>query len=352
VVLEVKLFSEWLAKASFILLASGSVLLSFSFWQMKTGNWMITAGTITTGAVLSFCYNVLQSAKQTSKTTIEGKFIVASVLWLGFTATVGLALAVNLYKPYLPVSHLELLKLHAHAGGIGWFLLLIMGVGSKLIPMFLVSHHLDYRKLNFAFLALNTGLIAILAGFWFENYIVVSLAGVLIFSGLLSFLFFVKSVYKNRLKAHLDVGMQQTTLAFMMFAVTLISAVALIYTNFCGRVILDSLPLFYGCSIFPGFITALILGQTFKTLPFIVWLDTYRGRIGRGKIPMPMDLYFHKLVLVQMWVYGSGIMTLLLGVLFQNEWIIRAGALLLLFAALFYNINVFKIILHKPEVHV
>lgn len=41
------------------------------------------------------------------------------------------------------------LKLHAHAGIVGWFIQLITGVGSRLLPMFMASYGLDSRNLIF-----------------------------------------------------------------------------------------------------------------------------------------------------------------------------------------------------------
>jgi hypothetical protein len=47
----------------------------------------------------------------------------------------------------------------------------------------------------------------------------------------------------------------------------------------------------YGFIIFFGWITAIILGMTFKTLPFIVWNKVYHQQAGKGKTPNPKDLF-------------------------------------------------------------
>lgn len=72
----------------------------------------------------------------------------------------GLTLAVNQVHPFLKTPQIELLKLHAHAGIVGWFIQLIIGVSSKLVPMFMVSHHVNTKKLTVAYYAINIGLIA------------------------------------------------------------------------------------------------------------------------------------------------------------------------------------------------
>ncbi|HCN84471.1 MAG TPA: cytochrome C oxidase subunit I, partial [Sphingobacteriaceae bacterium] len=55
----------------------------------------------------------------------------------------GVALVFNFTVPIFPQDQLHFLKLHAHLGLIGWFLLMLIGVSSKLVPMFLVS---SYQK--------------------------------------------------------------------------------------------------------------------------------------------------------------------------------------------------------------
>jgi energy-coupling factor transporter transmembrane protein EcfT len=47
--------------------------------------------------------------------------------------------------------------------------------------------------------------------------------------------------------------------------------------------------------------------------------------------------------------YLIGFILFIAGILFSNKLILQIAALFLLLAAIFYNGNVFKMILHKPE---
>src|SRR5690606_7695162 len=82
------------------------------------------------------------------------------------TTAIGLLLAVNLAYPFFSYNHLEVLKLHAHAGLAGWFLQLITGVSIKLIPMFLLGKSAKTTLLKGAFSFQNLGLL----GFLFDQY--------------------------------------------------------------------------------------------------------------------------------------------------------------------------------------
>mgnify|MGYP000418451249 CR=1 FL=1 len=105
----------------------------------------------------------------------------------------------------------------------------------------------------------------------------------------------------------------------------------------------------YGFSIIFGFITTLILGQTYKTLPFIVWLYKYKSLVGKAKTPLPRELYSNKIASVQMIAYFLFITTMVMGLLVNNIILVRIGAYLLIVVAVLYNLNVLRIVRHKVK---
>ena len=104
----------------------------------------------------------------------------------------------------------------------------------------------------------------------------------------------------------------------------------------------------YGFSIFFGWITAMIFGMTFKTLPFIVWNKVYHHRAGLGKTPSPKDLYNVKIFNAMSVAYLSGFILFIGGVLFANNLLLKVSAAALLLAAVLYNWNVYRVIFHTP----
>lgn len=111
--------------------------------------------------------------------------------------------------------------------------------------------------------------------------------------------------------------------------------------------LLSPIYLVYGISVFLGFISALILGQTFKTLPFIAWMPPYEDYVGRFKTPLPKDLYSHILLHWQNILYLSGFILLSMGVLLRLQPVILARALCFCVTALLYVTNVFRMLLDK-----
>lgn len=347
VVMEVKLYSERLAAAAFVLLGLAAVLLAVMFWRFQLDALMHVSALLAITAVLLFSINVMATARRSTKKTVEQDFILTAVLWLVFTVAAGATLAFNLRHAFLSTPHLELLKLHAHAGIVGWFIQLIMGVGSRLLPMFMVSHGLDSRKLHLAYYAVNGGLLAgILAlGLQWRPGVLAGIAGVV--AGLLLFLSFLWEAYRKRVKKQLDIGMKQSALAFVLLLFPLVLVVVLsLPAGFLKNITVPAV-IAYGAALLLGFITALIMGQTYKTLPFIVWLKVYRSLVGKGKTPLPRDLYSERAANIQLWAFAAGFSVLLAGILLQRPGLISAGGLLLLLSATFYNFNILKVVF-KP----
>ncbi|GAA4300845.1 cbb3-type cytochrome c oxidase subunit I [Nibribacter koreensis] len=349
VVLDVRLYSEKLALWTFGLLGTGTILLAYSFWFFRLGLPMHLAACCLFLSFLLFFINVWQTARKAPVWTIEADFIVTSAGWLLLTGFVGLLMAVNFTNPFLPQDHLHYLKLHAHIGMGGWFLLLIIGVGSKLIPMFLLSHAGNQKLLNWAYNLINGGLALFIFDHLLWRTQLVPVYAALVTAGLGLFLYFLRQAYVTRQRPDLDLGMRQTFVALFLLLVPMALLFMVSIPLALPAALLSSIYLVYGISVFLGFITALILGQTFKTLPFIVWMHAYEDHVGRFKTPLPKDLYNHKVLWLQNVCYLVGLLTLVTGVLLREQTVIFAAAMGLTLASVLYTINVFYMLLHKVQ---
>lgn len=347
VILETPLYSERLGKITFVLFSSGVVCLVYSFWNFYVDIHLQIASVLILVSFLFFTVNVFFTARKAPKWNTEADFIGTSTLWLLLTGILGAMMAFNFTYPFLPKSHLLFLKIHAHMGIAGWFLLLIMGVGSKLIPMFLLSHNLNTRKLNYAYYLVNIGLAGFSADLFFrEKEALFLLYVLLIVAGISFFISFLYEAYKKRIRKQLDIGLRHSFSAFVFIFIPMFIAIIISFNPpFLKDGFFRQVCLVYGVSIFFGFITSLILGQTFKTLPFIVWLHKY-GHQGSQTTVLPKDLYSGRLVSGQYIIYLAAMLLLISGILTSRAIVITTGSILFLIAALLYNVNVFKILFH------
>ena len=348
VVMEVHLFSEKLAKWCFALLLPGIILLTVSFWIFSIGWTMELGAVFILISVILYTINVYGTARQNKKWTISAECIITASWWLLLTVILGTLLVFNLRYDLFPRDHLYYLKIHAHIGMAGWFLLMIMGVASRLIPMFLLSHDEPGTEVKTAYYCINGGLLGFLimtlvfnTGKYWPVFALVILAGVI------AYVRFVRKAYKKAMRKKMDVPMKITIMAviLMLLPFLFLSVLACLPSGMDKETVAYSLA--YGISIFGGFITAIILGQTFKTLPFIVWMHRYKKLIGKVKTPLPRELYREQWVNYQFYSYLMGYIALLAGVISRIQWLITLGCAGLFLTAVFYNVNVFITITHR-----
>ena len=347
VVMEVKLYSEKLAMASFITLGLGAPLIAYSFWVdfISASHGMMTGGGLVILSVLLFIINVIGSALKTKNRTIENRFIATSVIWLLLTVVLGLSIV--LFPQILIHGSFQI---HIHLGIIGWFMMLVVGVASTLMPMFFIAHQLNKKCLERAYIMINGGLIVLVATMFFDlgNYANVG-SGVAILLGFMMFFKYNLSAYKKRLRRNLDIGMKLSVLAFILFAITMIMGFLSAFGSLIGSEWIMRINLTYGISLIFGFLTALILGQMYKTLPFIVWLKLYQDKVGKFKTPLPSDMHSEEVAQAHYFFYIAAFGLLLAGVWSKEALLIQASATFMLLTALLYGYNTYKILMHKQQ---
>ncbi|MBS1659992.1 MAG: hypothetical protein JST68_02965 [Bacteroidetes bacterium] len=349
VICETDLFSSRLALYSYGCLLAGVAMLVTSFWWFRAGGIMITGGFLIVTAATLYSINVYYTVGTCKRYSIQKLFIFSSAAWLLLTTLAGLLLAANLSTPFITTNHLDLLKLHAHAGIAGWFLQLITGVSTKLVPMFLLGKSSKTRLLYLSFTLQNAGLL----GFILDSL----LAGpsgrflfyeILIVTGIAAWLIWLYDCFKNRARKAIDWPMKHVALSILCLLAAILFPPILYYAGH------SPWSLVYGLFLFQGWITFLILGMTFKTLPFIVWNQRYKNLNqrdkngnGKAKIPMPKHLYHEKWLPYQLVIHSISLLLLLTGIIIKSSLLIRLAVFTGLAAALLYTSNVAAVLFHK-----
>lgn len=348
VLIEGKLYSNTLAYISFALAAAGIPLLVYAFYTFNM-NWMARrGGELVIDAVVVYLVNMGISMAKSKSENVHAVFVFTAGLWLLITTIVGLLLVYNFSIPLFAADSLHYLSLHAHMGIIGWFLLLIIGVGSRLIPMFLISKYTNTRLLWWIYILINAGLIAFVFLFLTTPPVFVYFIPVAAVStALVLFAYYCRKAYRQRLRRKVDEQLKISVLSVMMMVIPVLILIVMIVALWIAGEN-TRLVLAYGFTVFFGWITAIILGMTFKTLPFIIWNKAYHKRAGLGKTPNPKDLFSNRVFVRMAVLYLSGFVLFVAGILGSVVLVLQCGALILLAAAALYNFNVLKLLLHKP----
>ena len=349
VLIEGKLYSVTLAYVSFILAAIGIPLLVYAFYIFNLGWPARLGGSLINAAILAYLVNIGVSISKSKHENVQAVFVFTSVCWLLMTTAVGLILIYNFAHRLLSNESLSYLSLHAHLGIIGWFLLLVVGVGSRLIPLFLISKYNNTKLLWGIYSLINSGLFLFIVLFlYFPGTSFYLLPVALVVMALLFFGYYCYQSYRQRIRRQVDEQMRISLLSILMIIIPL--AILIIIIGWSLATSNDSrLALTYGFTIFFGWITAIILAMTFKTLPFIVWNKVYHERAGLGKTPNPKDLFSNNVFTGMTIIYLGGFILFATGILMSHNLMLTASAILLLVTATLYNLNVFKMVIHQPE---
>ncbi len=348
VLIEGKLYSNFLAYLSFGSAAAGIPLLSYSFYNFNMGCMAQCGAVLINIAVVLYGVNLAISIIKSKHKNVQAAFVLTAALWLCLTTVIGLLLVFNFTMNLLPKDSLHYLSLHAHIGFTGWFLLLVTGVGSRLIPMFLISKYSNTKLLWSVFVFINAGLVSFIFIFFYTTYPLLYLLPVTaILAALLLFGYYCYQSFSKRIRRQVDGQMKTTLLSVGMMWLPVILLMGIIVLLLLS-VAHTTLVLAYGFAVFFGWLTAIILGMTFKTLPFIVWNKIYHDKAGSAKTPNPKELFSPKIYTAMGIAYLAGFLVFVAGILLSAIFLLQTASVLLLLAALLYNWNILKMLLHTP----
>src|SRR5690606_2596321 len=258
VLVEGKLDSDRLAYLTFGFTAVGIPILVYGFYVFDMGLPLQVGAILINIGVICYLANVLGSSLKSNRRNVHAWYVISATLWLFATTFFGLLLELNFRTPILTGNSVDYLSIHAHLGIVGWFLLMVIGVGSRLIPMFLISKYTNDRALWWVFVLLNIALSG------FSILYLVDCPAILFYipisMGLIAILLFCRHcylAYRARIRKSVD---QQMKTSLISVAQMLLPFVALITAlAFLPNTQFPRIAMLYGFCFFFGWITAIIL---------------------------------------------------------------------------------------------
>lgn len=350
VALETRLHSERLARWRFVLHAVGFLGMVFMFriWNIKQVAYF---GTLLATGVGLFVYNLARTLARIPRWNIVAADIAASLGWLSFTVIAGLYLASAKLWPQLnPFHPIASMHAHAHLGGLGFFVMMIVAVSYKLVPMFALSEVQNTRRAGWSLALLSAGLAGVFVTVLISSPWKLAFAFV-VFSGVVLYECEMVSILRARKRRHLDWGLKYFLTAIALFVPLSVLGIILAWPGLDGAT-LAQLETVYGFFAFIGVITFAILGMLYKVVPFLVWYASYSKVIGRGKVPSLADLYSPRLQAAGYWLFLAGLLLTSGATTFSYERGVRVGCILLLASIVIFVVNMMRILRHliRPRI--
>ena len=348
VVFEVPVRSERTAWVAWALYVPGAVGFVGHIWWFATGWGMLASAALLVAAVWLYAGNLLATLARAARVTLTGAYVIAALCWLLVAASLGFALAWNLHAPYLYVDHLQWLRAHAHAAGLGFFVLLVMGVAYRLLEMFLLSYVDRTRPGQVALVAINLALAALLVSFVFGRVLALAVAGVAAAAvGVAAFLWQVGRLWRARTRRRADTAWRHTALAFAYLVVVLCAGAAAALARPPGPW-RERLELAYGFLALCGFASSVVVGQLYKIAPFLVWFHRFSAYVGLKQVPAASELLAEAPQRAQWLLMHLGVAALAAGIAVASGPLRLAGAALFLASSALFARNIWVIYRRKP----
>ncbi len=348
VVFEVPVRSERVAWAALALYVVGATGLIGHLWAFRTSFGLPLSAGILCAAIWLYAIHLLATLARAPSVTLTGVYVMAALVYLLLAAALGFALAWNLAAPWLYTDHLRLLRAHAHAAGLGFFGLLVMGVAYRLLEMFLLSYGASMRAGWIALLAINLALPSLIVSFVFGPSTPVSTLGAAAsVVGVAAFLWQVRAIFRARMRRKIDTAWRHTALAFTYFAVVVLLGPVLLAARLAppwG----ERLALAYGILALPATMGSVVVGQLYKILPFLVWFHRFSAYVGLKKVPSASELLPEPPQRLQWAVMHLGLALLVAGVIAALPVVRLVGAVAFAASAALVARNLWVIYERKP----
>ena len=358
VALETKLFSERLAKIHFAFHLAGFVgmVAAFSVWNLQ---FVALFGSVLAVGVGLFVYNLARTLARVPKWNVIATSVASAISWVPLAVAAGLVIVLaRTCSESLPVlagwvfrfDPLGAMHAHAHLGAVGFFLILIVGVSYKLIPMFTLSELQNPRRASWSVWLLNLGLAGVFVTILGRSPWKLAFAFVIL-AALALYALEVRAILRARKRAAMDGGVRGFLTALSFLFPLAILGVVLAWPNLPVNSYTLQLENVYGWLGLVGAVTFAVIGMLYKIIPFIVWFGTYSPHIGRAQVPSLADLFSARLQRISYWIFLAGLFTTLGAMELSSVMAVRIGTGLLAAGLAVFGVNVATMLRHfvRPQ---
>ena len=350
VALETRLHSERLARIHFWchLVGVPGMVAMFWIWDMKqVGHF----GTFFGLGIGLFAWNIARTLRRARRWNAVAYGIASSTAWLVLTMLAGLFLASAKCWPRInPLDPLGGLHAHAHLGVLGCFVILIVAVSYRLVPMFLLSAIQSERRARWSVHLLNCGVAGLVTTVALKSPWKLAFA-FLVVAGLVVYAIELTAILAVRKRRSLDWGLRSFFSSMFILGVLAVLGAVLCWPTLPANEFTTRLENVYGFLALYGFVGWAILGMLYKILPFLVWYRAYAAEIGRSRVPVLHEMYSHPLQAVGYWTYTIGLAATALAMATGSEPLVQAGWLLLVAGVAVFLVNAGRILRHlvRPQ---
>lgn len=308
VTLGVPTRSITLGHVTFGLLQAGAVLLVVGTWFWRPEAMALGWALVLTAVVLH-AWNVPAQRSAATRGQTIGRYVIAGHVGLVLALLVigeRIGELVGLWR----VERIAHLSAHAHLAVVAFATMIVVGVGSRLLPMFLLSRGQPEWPLTWIGPLAFGGAIVFTLGSGLDIPALRILGSAGMGAGLALYLLLAVQYFRRRTRAGFDPAMAHVASAHVFLAAAvLVGLWQMVVPGFSARVAGA-----YGVLGVLGWLSLLIIGISYKILPFLTWMHRFSARVGEPNVPKVADLTVRGLAWGSLALTTFGTMLLVAGI--------------------------------------
>ena len=243
-------------------------------------------------------------------------------------ASMGLLIAFDKAKHFLPGFVLSNVFAHAHLAALGWATMMVVGVGYRLLPMTIPSKMPSGRSLYASAILLETGVLGLFTTLlrrsaWTIAFGLAIVAGLLVFAAHVLWMLH-QPVSKPVGAPRFNFGLLHAAGAGASLGAAAAFGLALLIAPMSSRTLPAAAA--YGVLGLVGFLAQMVVAMEARLLPMVTWFWAYAGSGYRVPPPSPHTMRDRSLQAI---VYGGwtvGVPALSAGMFFESARLVGVGA--------------------------
>jgi hypothetical protein len=266
-----------LDRAAFIAYASGLGGMIHGFWagRYHVVAWTAVLVMAAIAVVAQRAWRGLPHAPVPFAVKLHVALAYANIVAAGL---LGMALGLDRAHGWFSWSPLAAAVAHAHLAGVGWALMMVVGLGYRLLPMVLPAAMPSGRSMAWSALLLQTGVVVLAVTLAVTGGTIVG--GVLIVAGLAVFLSHLRAILARRLPPPAalprpDWATRQTQMALGWLLVATLAGMVLAVRPATGG--WTPVAWLYGTAGLIGFLAQIVVGIQGRLLPLHGWYRLFEA---------------------------------------------------------------------------
>jgi hypothetical protein len=301
-------------------------------WLLHAGVGLLVAGLLVSrpivqaaawgllfAAVGCVSWNLLPHRRRLTQGRRVAGYVSAAHSMLGFAMLiVGARIGEGL--GWWSVDRLGAIAAHFHFAAFGFAGLTAVGVGSRMLPMFLVSGSGPEWPVRIIGPVAVAGLTLLGLGLLFNASVLTWPGALLSVGAAVLFLGMVAEYFRRRMVRPLEPAFGHVLAGFVALALALVTGLAQLAqqgVSFRGWAVYGELTLL-------GWLVVFITGVWYRLFPFLIWLHFYGG--GTRPVPAPTALVHRPTAWLALALLTGGVAVLVIGSGVASATVARAGA--------------------------